>query len=174
MAGAIIVLVIVLVIVGVALTLPRADRLATISLFVTSASILLASLVLRPDWFAFPDIGFVGGEVLFNGRYMSVAGLCLAMVVVMAIDRAAARSSKAARARRVALVGFAVLAGLLVVNIPVELFRPPRSSWDRELTSGQAECAAHGNDGIVAVHSGPFSTPDGGFQLVLTCREAFG
>ena len=161
----------VLVIVAALVVVPRRARLASASAAVAAAAILLASLVLRAEWFAFPDIGLTDG-VLANGRYMSVPALCLVLVVVLRVDRRAA-STSSRPVRVAALAASAVIAAMLAVNVPVELHRPSRASFDEDLSRWQAVCAAHGNDGLMGVRTGPWPTAPGGFELLLGCHDAF-
>jgi hypothetical protein len=166
-------LAIFLVVLVIAVFQRGADRLACAFLVVTSVVVVPLAMVLRPTWFDFPDIGYVPGGVLLAGRYAGVPALCLVMVAVIGADRFLARHERSALTWV-----FGALAGayllMLVVNVPVELWRPSHSDFQNNLSDAQQLCAEHGGQGIVDIRTGPFPAAPGGFRFVVTCHEAFG
>jgi hypothetical protein len=166
-------LVVVIVVLIIGVTQRQDDRWPCFFLLTSSLVILVTAIAERSQWFDIQNIGLVGGTVLFDGRYMGVPALCLVLVVVIAGDRLWFRAKRKITKQMLG-ASLAVMALLLVANIPVNLYRPTRQSFDSAVAQARKNCSVNHDQGVINISTGPFASAQGGFRVVLTCHQAFG
>lgn len=161
------------VIVAVA-ALVGGSRWTTLLLIVTSLLLFAVPAVVR-DVSLSPDLAFpVNGEVGASGggRYFAVPALCLTLVILLVLrppESVAPADSNRAR-HMLLMASSALLAVVLIFNVPLNLYRQSLGAWEQPVAQGRRSCSADHGHGQISV---PVA-PGVGWNLVLTCKQAFG
>lgn len=110
----------------------------------------------------------------WGGRYMGSPSLSLVVVAVVLLagwtGRWEDRPAASWRANLPTAAFCAVLAVLLVYNVPLNLQRFPLASWEHDVAQARHGCQSNNGRGTIAIEN----APGGPWVLRLSCHEAFG
>jgi hypothetical protein len=163
-------LVTVFVLVSLRAKLPSL-RWISVGLLVGSLLLLAGTMVVRSDTFrTSPNAGFVKGSVIVGGgRYVAGPGVCIFLVALLCLESWRRRTNPA-WFRMIFEVVTGLIVVLLIMNIPVELYRSPSAEWTSQVRQERIACRS--NRGTGPVHL--VNAPGGPWVAVMSCRQAFG
>jgi hypothetical protein len=150
----------------------RRRRYSVYLFLLTIPIVMLAvTLILRSDMLGhLPNAGFVKGVPTPAGRYMIGPAVAVFLAALLCLQGSSLGSARPT-SRALIEVSAGLLAVLLLINFPIDLYRTPYSSWTAQLRQQRTACATHNNVGTVRLYNAP-GPP--GWAAVMTCRQAFG